>query len=337
MGEINEVLSRIRLNDPTLTDVSNLYYEYFTSRTSEDGSVTRIRQVANIDQGHVKELFQGLKFNTHVTTLDLSGHGLTLDRVASDQLFNCISRKSNITTFIFDNNRFGLAALEAINKGLQARKANPVNILSIRNNRLNRHGLHALIKDNMLAQSGLRALDLSGNRLGDRSAQYLAASLAEDGVQLQNLIISNNHIKSTGGRAIADALSNSTLLALDISQNCLGTNVVRHFAITIPNTSIRAVNLKDTSVSHAIKEFADLIEAGSTLQTLLLSWSALGNDEPARLLQAFRTSPTILRVNMNWWAIPLSRRRRQLLSNFHELNLEREQQAATQNSFHSTT
>jgi hypothetical protein len=121
--------------------------------------------------------------------------------------------------------------------------------------------------------SGLRALDLSKNSIGNRGAEALAKALCES-PSLQTLYLSNNGICCDGAEALAKALlcESPSLQTLDLSNNVIG-------------------NMGAVALAKALCE--------SRLQTLYLSDNVIGNRGTVALAKALPVSSSINELDLS--------------------------------------
>ena len=132
----------------------------------------------------------------------------------------------------------------------------------------------------IVGKTSLTLLDVSGNRVSSDAASQLALALSSL-TRLTNLSVANNPIGAAGGRAIIDALresSGSVSHRLDLrgildrneeTNNILDRNVL--FEALRGNTTITQLDLAGNRLYNAdVQSLADALEGNTTLTTLEL-------------------------------------------------------------------
>ena len=101
---------------------------------------------------------------------------------------------------------------------------------------------------NLVAKHDVVSLDLSHNKLGDRSSSTVLQALFTSGT-LTSLNMSNNAIANpTAAELAADALSASkALLVCDLSRNHLADTFARRLgeSISLPHVGIQSLDLSE--------------------------------------------------------------------------------------------
>ena len=154
---------------------------------------------------------------------------------------------------------------------------NQIEILNLKNNRLTENGVLNILSN--LLFTNLRELDLTENKLGNKSIDFLADILAQSDSVLQVLHLESIRVKEYHFVKLLQALSdNNTLQYLNISKNSLSYKVALALKETLKsNNSLVKVDLhwnKFTGFSGLL--IFQGLEVNTSILELDLSWNSLG-------------------------------------------------------------
>lgn len=200
-------------------------------------ATSQLKQVrlthCELDARLAASLAAGLKSNTSLRVLDLTGNGL--DDEAITTLAEGVAR-SQLDLLTLDFNAFGDVGVAALS--------------------------------NMLAHHPtLRELHLFGNRVTGEGARHLAAALRTNS-SLSTLILSFNQIGDSGAVALAEALTvNTTLTQLWFPSNSVGASGIEAFARYLPEMN----GLEQLNVGMLLDDKAAEALASALKENLRLS------------------------------------------------------------------
>ena len=139
----------------------------------------------------------------------------------------------------------------------------------------------------LLEGSGLRALHLGENDLGDEGAAVLARGILKLNTALRFLDLRSNGITAAGAMSLQGLVINSQhLLGLDLSNNELGDLGAQAMARGLQHSSclLQTLDLSFNQIDEAAaKALAAMLRTNKTLQKLNLSFNNLG-DQGVRLV-----------------------------------------------------
>jgi Ran GTPase-activating protein (RanGAP) involved in mRNA processing and transport len=155
----------------------------------------------------------------------LPGFKQVLPKEALD-LFSWYSSKQQRSTLLNNNALAALFQVLVETPGLAANLF-PNKKLELSNSKLKHSGLNRL---GLFLKNNIVKLDVSGNKLGAKGAELIAASV-KDSNTLVVMNISKNDIKQDGAAKIAEAIKDHSALShLNISGNDIGTSGARSLA-----------------------------------------------------------------------------------------------------------
>ena len=235
-NELEQLLQRIRANDPTLTTI-NLSYK-------------------DIGAAGAQALAEALKTNTSVTTINL--HYNNIGDAGSQALAKALKTNTSVTTIYLFENNIGDAGAQALAEALKTNTS--VTKIYLTNNKIGAAGAQALAEV-LKTNTSVTKINLSSNKIRDAGAQALAEALKTN-TTVSTIDLHDNKIGDAGAQSLAEALkTNTSLTEIDLRRNDLRNN----FQIPI-NDSLKRnltnaeklINVVQSNDSTAVKELLAL-------------------------------------------------------------------------------
>lgn len=184
-------------------------------------------------------------------------------------------------------NHYGITknGLYALAQALQVNRS--VTTVSLKNTITDTGSLKSFF-DILSGNQTITSINLSGNRIGLHGCKALARFLREGTCRLADLNLSNNRLTDKSARTLLEALeANESLRALDLSRNALNgksTTPVLCAFLRSRNTTLRRLDLGwNTLKGKGCSDILQALSGDCTLTNLKLSWNGLG-DEGAALI-----------------------------------------------------
>ena len=174
----------------------------------------------NIGAAGAEYIFDALKKNTSLTSLDLGGNNI--GAAGAKYIFYALKENTSLTTLYLRDNNIGAAGAKYIADALKENTS--LTTLYLSSNNIGDAGAK-YIADALKENTSLTTLDLFGNNIGDAGAKDIAEALKVN-TSLTSLDLINNNIGSAGAKAIADALKDSNILKYN------GRNTELHKTLT---------------------------------------------------------------------------------------------------------
>jgi Ran GTPase-activating protein (RanGAP) involved in mRNA processing and transport len=186
-----------------------------------------------------RSIFEGVRNNTTLQTLDLSGCGLD-DR-----------------------------SISVLANAMHIRRASMVE-LNLLNNNITSVGVRALVDDNVEAVKTLTELCLSRNSIGSEGATILANALWRNAMpNLERLHLNSCHLDADGFVALMSTLEqNTNLQSLDLKDNDFGERGFMALAESLPN--IKGLHQIDFTVNASFQSTLPLLLEGFRKNTSLV-------------------------------------------------------------------
>jgi len=168
-----------------------------------------------IGRGGCEELAKGIAANSSLTDLNLEDN--LIDDVALNTLAANIAQKPLLSVLNLNGNHIGPEGAAALVQHLSNPERGPLPHLNLARNRLGDAGaiqLAAFLK----ANTTLKEVNLSGNEIGDEGAKAVAQALTRSSVV--RIDLSHNNIGAAGALAVEQLLQhNSSVVTVDLSHN----------------------------------------------------------------------------------------------------------------------
>jgi Leucine Rich repeat len=158
--------------------------------------------------------------------------------------------------------------------------------------------------------------DLSGCKLGDEDAKYLAEKLKNNTV-VKILYLNSTNIGDEGARYVSDAIKhNTSITEIWLSSNNIGAEGARYLSDAIKhNTSITGINLNNNNIgAEGARYLSDAIKHNTSITTILLQNNNIGDEGARYLSDAIRHNTSITEIQLDYNNISSS-----VLSSIEEL------------------
>ncbi|CAK4528937.1 unnamed protein product [Aphanomyces euteiches] len=232
---------------------------------------------------HVVALAHALAWNAdRLVELHLGGNWS--EESGGDALAQLVASCPKLSVLDLANNRIGTRSAVRLVDAVAL--SSSVTLLNLRGNHL-LDRIHGAI-GRLLRASPLRTLDLSDNKLRDKTGRAIGAALAANS-SLETLSMTWNTMSSIGSGAILHALEgNTSLTSLSLGWNRVGHDGgCNAAAMLLRSQTLRALDLSYahlTAVSVGL--LADALAFNATLETLQLDQNTVDETAVARLMHA---------------------------------------------------
>eukprot|EP01102_Stenamoeba_stenopodia_P005451 TRINITY_DN160_c0_g1_i3.p1 TRINITY_DN160_c0_g1~~TRINITY_DN160_c0_g1_i3.p1 ORF type:complete len:1038 (-),score=290.46 TRINITY_DN160_c0_g1_i3:626-3739(-) len=267
----------------------------------------RIIKVANFKEYHLKRiglgtkgaeaLIKSLSENSTLEKFDVEGNEIKDKGVSF--IVKALKTNTKTNTFIFTNNKLSEQCTIILSGMLAAN--NFIQELCISNNKIGDGGVGALL-NGMQRNTGLQRFDLAATKFTSKTATKLLAWVSER-PQMRSLIMADNKLEESTGKAVAKFLSGSSgLTMLDISRTKIGAKAVTEICQALgANKSLRQFYLNgnefDKKGSGAV--IIESLKSNDTLQRLGLADCALGKTLLISLAGVLKASSKLRYIDLS--------------------------------------
>lgn len=297
------LLLRVERNDPTLTELVILPSKTFGGP-------------------EVERLASALKHNTHLTSIQASGHGVpppslrilgkalatcqTLKRIAigdknmGDAGVVALLHETGCCTYL---ERLDLAYKNISDKGMQilgASLGNSLLELNLSRNPFGNAGLMAFCE--AVRNSGnlapLTKVDISECQIGAQGLQSFAKLLLQ--TSCTTLVLSSNPLGSSSSPSLATLLQEGKLQDLVLGSCELGDIGVTGLCQAKTTTTLRTLDLSDNAVGHSgAKDLANALGIWQSLKDLTIANNDIGTDGMKAIAEAIISLETLDATHTN--------------------------------------
>jgi len=148
-------------------------------------------------------------------------------------------------------------------------------------------------------------VDLSGRRISDDEAKYIASALMDPNTKVKTLDLTWNNIGRDGATAIAEALkSNETLQTLQLTSNCIDDDGATALANALAyNSTLRTLWLPRNMIGNAgATAIAEVLKGKCPKHEILwkfLSNHYFGDDRTIAFAKAVKRISALEEINLN--------------------------------------
>jgi Ran GTPase-activating protein (RanGAP) involved in mRNA processing and transport len=255
-------LEKLSIIDCDLNFVEGIMYGCVHPLTSlvSSTNLTTLKELriteSMLGSTEVAALCEGMKINTTVQLLDLSGCDLLADACKP------------------------IADMLATNK--------PLRHLLLRENIIGDHGI-SLLCQSLAVNSSLETIDFTANHITGEGCARLAVALESPSCHVQSLIVSENAISDEGAAGLGAMLpKNSHLSSLNLDACMISDVGIGALCQGLAfNSSVRELNLSN-NWCKAGSHVADMLAANTTLESLDMSSCHIADGTITALLQTLK-------------------------------------------------
>ena len=248
-----------------------------------------------IGDSGVAFLYEAIRVNAFLTSLDLSGNGIGDSGAAS--LSQALTVNSSLTNLDLRRNDIGSYGAASLSEALAVNSS--LTNLDLSRNSIGSSGAASLFKA-LAVNSSLTTLQLRDNRIGESGGVPPFKALAVNS-SLTNLHLRENRIGESGVATLFQALAvNASLTTLDLSGNHIGESALPSLSQALRvNASLTNLDLSVNAIGKSgAASLSQAIVINTSLTNLDLSWNRISNSGAASLSQALAVNSSLTNLDL---------------------------------------